>query len=130
MLNTKRYTWRHDNIVNVIATSVSNKFEVFSDLPDMGATGGGTIPPALCLTKLKTDIVILDKFMKSMHIFELMMPLTMNIKQSHKEITLKYAPFITDITGYTYREDPEFAVPPFLVPHLGGVEKLPPGPGN
>ena len=23
------------------------------------------------------------------------------------------------------RDDPEFAVPPFLVPHLGGAEKLP-----
>ena len=180
MLNTKRYTWRHDKIVNFIATSVSNKFEVFSDLPGMGAPGGGTIPPALCVTNLKPDIVILDKHMKSMHIFELTMPLTMNIEQRHKEKTLKYTPFITDITGYTCtlscfevsstgfintrnkttlhtlhrkfirkdiskatfmqninslawcgsyqiwktREDPEFAVPPFLVPHLGGVEKL------
>ena len=177
MLNTKRYTWRHDNIAN----DMSSKFDVFSDLPGMGAPGGGTIPPALCVTNLKPDIVILDKHMKTMHIFELTMPLNMNIEQRHKEKTQKYTPFLTDITGYTctlccfkvsstgfinprnktslqalhkkfirkdltkstfmeninalawygsYQiwktcDDPEFAVPPFLVPHLGGAEKLP-----
>ena len=32
----KVLTLRHDNIVNFIATNVSSKFDVFSDLPGMG----------------------------------------------------------------------------------------------
>ena len=168
-------------MVSFIATNVDSKFEVYSDLPGRAAPGGGTILPALCVTTLKTDIVILVKHMKTMHIFELTMPLNMNIDQRHKEKTFKYTPFITDITGYTgtlncfevgstgflnsrnkatlqtlhktfiskgiskstfmkninalawygsyqiwkIREDPKFAVPPFLIPHLSGREELP-----
>ena len=60
MLDTHRYTWRHNNLVNYIVTNVDKKFTVYSDLPGMEAPGGGTIPPALCVTKMKPDTVIMD----------------------------------------------------------------------
>ena len=174
MLDTKRYTWRHDNIIHFIVTNVDSRFTVYSDLPGWETTGGGTIPPALCVTNLKPDIVIVDEHTKTLHIYELTMPLSRNIEERHVEKTLKYTPFLTDITGYkctlncfeisstgfisnrnkstlyslhkflkkslkrssfmenlnalawygSYkvwlsREDPEFASPPFLIPHLG-----------
>ena len=173
MLNTKRYTWRHNNLINFIVNNVDKKFKVFSDLPGWEAPGGGTIPPHLCVTKFKPDIVIIDTNSKNLHIFELTCPLTMNIDKRNLEKSLKYAPFVTDITGFVCsvnffeisstgfvntrnkstlaklhtfirkdmkksvflsnlnslawygsyqiwlsREDPEFAIPPFLIPHI------------
>ena len=100
MPDTDRYTWRHNNLVNFIVNNVDKHFEVFSDLPGMEAPGGGTIPPALCVTRLKPDIVIVDSHTKTLHIYELTMPLSRNITARHKEKHEKYTPFLTDITGY------------------------------
>ena len=149
------------------------KFKVFSDLPGWEAAGGGTIPADLCITNLKPDIVIIDNDKKILHIYELTVPLTMNIDQRNAEKTQKYSHLITDITDYkctvnsfevsstgfinkrnkstlltlhkfmkedikkstflsnlnslawygSYkiwltRDDPTFADPPFLIPHL------------
>ena len=174
MLNTARYTWRHNNLINFIVTNVDkSRFKIFSDLPGWEAPGGGTIPSQLCVTRLKPDIVIVDEIKKKLHIYELTVPLTMNIDQRNREKTQKYTPFLTDITNYTCtlncfevsstgyinprnkltlttlhsflrkdvkkstflsnlnslawygsyqlwltREEKEFAVPPFLIPHL------------
>ena len=35
-------------------------YTVFSDLPEHTAAGGGSIPPEICVTAEKPDIVILD----------------------------------------------------------------------
>ena len=174
MLDTKRYTWRHNNIINFIVNNVDKeKFKVYSDLPGWEAAGGGTIPADLCITNLKPDIVIIDNDKKILHIYELTVPLTMNIDQRNAEKTQKYSHLITDITDYkctvnsfevsstgfinkrnkstlltlhkfmkedikkstflsnlnslawygSYkiwltRDDPTFADPPFLIPHL------------
>ena len=58
-----------------------SKYTVHSDLPGKEAAGGGTIPPEICVTPLKPDIVILNK--KEMHIFELTCPLEQNIEAKH-----------------------------------------------
>ena len=176
MLETGRYTWRHNNLVNFIVNNVDKKFTVYSDIPGWEAPGGGTIPPALCVTNHKPDIVIVDPLNKALHIYELTMPLSKNIDARHAEKTLKYTHFLTDITGYTTtlncfevsstgfvnksnhttldklhklmrkdlkksvfknnlnalawygsyqiwisRENPEFATPPFLIPHIGDL---------
>ena len=61
-LDTGRWTWRHNNVLKYIMDSLdTTKFSVFSDLPGLEAAGGGTIPPEICVTNLKPDIVILDK---------------------------------------------------------------------
>ena len=102
MLNSKRYTWRHNNIIQFIITNVdTSKYTVYSDLPGWEAPGGGTIPHDLCVTNLKPDIVIIDKHKKIVHIYELTVPLTVNIEKRNEEKSKKYAPFITDMTGYT-----------------------------
>ena len=44
MLDTNRYTWRHNNLINFIVTNVEPNLKVYSDLPGWEATGGGTIP--------------------------------------------------------------------------------------
>ena len=59
MVNTDRYTWRHNYIVNFIVNNVDSKYQVYSDFPGWEAQGGGSIPPALCVTNLKQDIVML-----------------------------------------------------------------------
>ena len=71
MLDTQRYTWRHNNLINYIVNSVDSKFKVFSDLPGWEAAGGGNIPSDLCVTNLKPDLVIVDETKKKLHIFEL-----------------------------------------------------------
>ena len=123
---------------------------------------------------LTTFCIFLQK--KTLHIYELTMPLSRNIDARHTEKTLKYTHFLTDITGYTTtlncfevsstgfvnksnhttldklhklmrkdlkksvfknnlnalawygsyqiwisRENPEFAIPPFLIPHIGDI---------
>ena len=49
-LDTNRYTWRHNCIINYIVSNVDPKFTVYSDLPGHTAPGGGSIPPELCVT--------------------------------------------------------------------------------
>ena len=60
-LDQKRYTWRHDSVISYIVNIVDPKFTVFSDIPGHNAPGGGSIPPELCVTVQKPDIVILNK---------------------------------------------------------------------
>ena len=80
MLNTGRYTWRHNNLVNFIVNNVAKNFQFFSDLP-----GGATIPVNLCVTNMKPDIVIIDPQKKQLHIFELTCPMTANIEKRNLE---------------------------------------------
>ena len=61
-LDTGRWTWRHNNIVNYVVNSLdTEKFSVHSDVPGHESNGGGTIPPEVCITNLKPDITIWDK---------------------------------------------------------------------
>ena len=99
-LDTGRYTWRHNCIINYIVNSCDNKFTIYSDLPGHTAPGGGSIPPELCVTVQKPDIVILDKHKKTIHLFELTCPLEDHIDKRHTDKTNKYSHFITDITAY------------------------------
>ena len=104
-LDTGRYTWRHNCVVSYIVNNVDTKYTVYSDLPGHTAPGGGSIPPELCVTALKPDIVILDKHKKTIHLFELTCPGEKHIETRHKEKSNKYAHFITDITEYTCSVD-------------------------
>ena len=100
-LETGRYTWRHNCIVNYIVKLVDPKFTVFSDLPGHTAPGGGSIPPELCVTAQKPDIVIMDNHKKSIHLFELTCPGEKHIENRQTEKSNKYAHFISDITEYS-----------------------------
>ena len=101
-LKSGRYTWRHNCIVNYIVTSVDSKYTVYCDMADHMAPGGGTIPPELCVTTQKPDIVILNNHMKTMHIFELTCPSENYIETRHTDKSNKYSHFETDITDYLF----------------------------
>ena len=89
MLNTGRYLWTHNNLINFIVNNVAKNFQVFSDLPGWETTGGGTIPVNLCVTNMKPDIVIIDPQKKQLHIFELTCPMTANIEKRNIEQSKK-----------------------------------------
>ena len=60
-LDNGKFLWRHNNVINYIIQLIdTSKFTVFSDLPGY-TVGGGSIPPELCITAEKPDIVIQDK---------------------------------------------------------------------
>ena len=69
-------------------------------MPGHTAPGGGSIPPELCVTVQKPDIVILNKHEKTIHLFELICPLEKYIDTRHTEKSNKYFHFTTDITEY------------------------------
>ena len=69
-------------------------------MPGTEAPGGGTIPPNLCATSHRPDIVILDKHNKKLHIYVLTVPLMCNIDTRHQEKINKYAHFLTDVSEY------------------------------
>ena len=54
-LDTGRYTWRHNCVVNYFVNSCDDKYTVYSDLPGHTAPGGGSIPTELCVTAEKPD---------------------------------------------------------------------------
>ena len=97
-LDSGRFTWRHNCIINYIVNAIDEKYTLYSDLPGHTAPGGGSIPPELCVTAERPDIVIIDNHKKSIHLFELTCPAERNIETRHTEKSNKYAHFTTDIT--------------------------------
>ena len=97
--NATNTTWRHNCIINYIVNSVDEQYTVYSDLPGHTAPGGGSIPPELCVTPLKPDIVIIDSHKETIHLYELTCPAEKNIEARHTEKSNKYAHFSTDITN-------------------------------
>ena len=64
-LDEGRYTWRHDNILHYLYTILKYQdiedLEVYADLPDKQAPGGGTIPSDIVVTAERPDLVIVNK---------------------------------------------------------------------
>ena len=70
------------------------RIPLFSDY-----AGRGSIPPELCVTTLKSDIVIIDNQKQTIHLFELTYPaIQRNIDPRYTEKTNKYSRFPSDIT--------------------------------
>ena len=57
----------------------NDKYTVYSDLPGY-TVGAGSIPPELCITVEKPDIVIQDKINKFIHLFELSVNLVLSLQ--------------------------------------------------
>ena len=95
-LHQGRFTWRHDSILKYICNSLDTlKCTFNADIPPFSLPGGGTIPPHLCVTPLKPDLVVTKG--GEMHLFELTVPLEPNINSAHIRKSEKYAHFISDI---------------------------------
>ena len=89
-----------DCIVSYVVNSIdTEKYTVFSDIPGHTAAGGGSVPPEICITAQKPDIVIVEKSLKSIHLFELTCPLEQNIKKNHDIKLNKYSHFVTDLSS-------------------------------
>ena len=54
----------------------------------------------MCVTILKPDIVIIDKQVKTIHLYEFTCPIAQNIEKRHLEKANKYAQFINEMSGY------------------------------
>ena len=92
--------WRHNCIVSYVVNTIdTEKYTVFSDIPGHTAAGGGSVPPEICITAQKPDIVIIEKSNKSIHLFELTCPLEQNIQKDHDIKLNKYAHFVTDLSS-------------------------------
>ena len=82
-LENGKFLWRHNNIVNYVLQCLDEtKFTIYSDLPGH-TVGAGSLPPEICITAQKPDIVIIDKKQKILHIFELTVPFEQNNEQRH-----------------------------------------------
>ena len=85
-LNTKRFIWRHDTLLKYIVFSVdTEKFRVFSDIQGHQAAGGGSIPPEICVTNLRPDIVVINVENNTVNLLELTCPSEQNIDIRHKQ---------------------------------------------
>ena len=60
-LEQKRYTWRHYSVPSYIVNCKFWIHNFHSETPGHTAPGGGSIPPELCVTVQKPDIVIIEK---------------------------------------------------------------------
>ena len=97
-LNSGRYLWRHNGIVNYIISLIDKKaFKVYSDLPGYTTPAGGSIPADLLVTPLKPDLVIIDIKNMTVEVAELTCPWETRIEVAHKLKTEKYSHFVTDI---------------------------------
>ena len=79
-LDSGRFTWRHNNIINYIVQSLdTSKFTIHSDIAGHEAPGGDTI------TALEPDITIWDKSSKKFNILKLTCPLKEHIDTQNTE---------------------------------------------
>ena len=61
-LRQGRLTWRHDGIINFIATAINrNKYKIYADIEGFRTNAGGTIPPEVLITTDRPDLVIVDE---------------------------------------------------------------------
>ncbi|XP_065884075.1 uncharacterized protein [Dysidea avara] len=82
-LNQQRYTYRHDQVLRVLATKLSEAFadipfvKVFADIPNFHADNSpqSTIPMSLLITSYRPDIVIYNSQSSSITLLELTCPL-------------------------------------------------------
>ena len=100
-LDEGRYTWRHDNILHYLYAILKDEdiedIEVYADLPNKQAPGGGTIPPDVVVTAERPDLVIVNKSTKEVQIYELTVPFDNRIQAAHELKIEKYSPLCTDI---------------------------------
>ena len=75
------------------------KYEVYSDLPGYHAVGGGTIPPEVAVTNLVPDVVVIHKETRDIEIWELTVPMEVNIDIRNSDKEAKYGHFPLDLAA-------------------------------
>jgi hypothetical protein len=96
-LEQGRFTWRHDSVLRTIYDFVSCRlregFSIYSDLTGQGAGSGGTVPPDILVTSQRPDMVLINRKLRQIVVFEMTYPWDMNIDRSHGHKCQKYASF-------------------------------------
>jgi len=72
-------------------------FTCYIDIDGYRTNSGGTLPPEIIVSTLKPDIVVVDKKLKSIVIFELTVPGETRIHEAHRIKAEKYQHFKNDI---------------------------------
>ena len=80
----ERYGWRHDSILAAIYEDLKQitPFEIHVDLQHH-TEGISTIPLDICVTKLRPDMVFVNRDSKEIVLFELSVPFETNIQSTH-----------------------------------------------
>ena len=100
-LNGGRYTFRHDCTLHYINQCIDKqKFQCYIDIDGEQTAAGGTLPPSIIVSNLKSYLLIVDKKQKAVSIFELTDPAEHRIEVSSKLIFEKYQHFLSDITTF------------------------------
>ena len=108
-LEQGRFTFRHDSCLRTISDFLSGKlnggFEIFSDLVGRGSGPNRTIPFDLVPTAQRPDLVILNRFLKQVVVFELTVPWDRNVRNAHQYKVNKYAALVGDLQDAGYVVD-------------------------
>ena len=100
-LNEGRFTYRHDCVLNYIASCLdTEKYTCFVDIPGHQTPAGGTLPPNLTVSVLKPDIVVVNNQKKTVDIFELTCSAEHRIQTANQIKAHKYSHFETDIIHF------------------------------
>ncbi len=100
MLNDGRYTWRHNSVLDCLASRLKSVLpktvKLFCDLPGH-LVGISTIPTDILITNLKPDIVLVNYESKSVTLIELTIPYDDNILAANERKKKRYDQLINDI---------------------------------
>ncbi len=102
-LNSGRYTWRHDSVLSVLKagldSAASNEWKVRVDLPGVELGSVSTIPADIHPTKLRPDVVLLNRSTNSIVLLELTVPNERTLSKSHDRKSKKYSSLRSDLSG-------------------------------
>ena len=111
----ERMTWRHNSILNYIATTLDqNKpenIQIYSDLPNF-KTNGASIPVHIMVTRSRPDLVVVDSSTspQTVYLYELTVCFERegNMEAANRRKHTRYSGLATDIedNGYTCKNIP------------------------
>ena len=92
-LKQKRFTWRHDSILNHITKALKKhmqeQFQIYIDIPGH-KINSGTIPQDVLITESRPDIVFIDRKSKLIYLWVLTCSFEKNIDSAHLRKNNKY----------------------------------------
>ena len=102
MLEQGRYTWRHNSVLNLIASMLvthinQTNWKVFADLPKMTCSANSTIPQDILQTSQRPDIALMITTDKILLILELTVSFEQCIVDARSRKRDKYAALVNNI---------------------------------
>ena len=108
-LDQGRYTFRHDSCLRSIVCFLNGKLndglELFSDLPGRNSGTYGTIPIDIFVTSQRPDLVLVDRQLRQVVLFELTVPWDRNVTNAHEYKMGKYASLSLDLERAGFKVD-------------------------